>query len=437
MPEVPATDPLSLLEERARVKRRIGRAWDLYFTLVDHWLGWRHRDHGEALTRVLPPLEGDVPAPGSEPVVYCAADPVFLVKFAGLLAMSLAASSRSARLHIHVYGKPDETVSAMRELLEQRLGRHRLTMSFEAWDEARWHGYRRILYFQTVRCARVLQGAARTRLSFLAVDIDVLFLAPAERIAALCRGADLAARLRPEAREQGRRMRAAALYLGPTPQARAVLGRAVARMLLHLLHGPEDRLLDQRRFFAAMRQASGARIVGFPPEILSDDPETALLFTGRSRAKFHRMPAVALQRFPEGIALLAAGLPGAIGRISGLGRCAIAGRDRPGYLTYGPYIDLPSGHYTVTFSYAARGTGHAWDVAHAAGTLASGPGSFADTDGATGSLTVPLRLDRPLSAIEIRTHYGGEGQFTLWQMQLQKVGCDAARVGQQTGRSDA
>ena len=395
-----------------------GLMLDLSSALAHRLLRRRHRDYESTLFEALPPIMGELPGPGVEPVVFCAADPLDLTRFGGFLAASLAAGNRTARLHVHVYGELDGTVGALRRYMEERLGPDRLTLSFEAQDEGGWAGHRRILYFQTVRFARLLQLSERTGLAFLAVDIDVLFFAPLERLAALCEGADLAARFRPEAIARGRKIRAAALYLAPTPAGRALLRQAVSRMLLHLLHGPEDFYLDQRSLYAALRRGGGHGLARLPPEVLSDDLASALLYSGKGQRKLTSLPTAAMLRFGGEIEFLAAGLPGNVGRPDCLARSAVEGRDGPGYLTYGPYLDLPKGRYELTLTYRALGEGHVWDTAHATGMQVGVQGPLPDTHGAVRQVTVPLAALEPLLAFEIRIHYSGQGRLSLRVLRL-------------------
>src|SRR5690606_17617687 len=122
---------------------RIWARWklrDLRFFLVDRWLTARHRGDRARFLADLPLLQGDLPEAGAEPVIFCAADPHYFVSYVGWLADSIAAHSRTARLHVHLYAVPGETESAVAATLADSLGPGRLTVSFEAFDETRWRG---------------------------------------------------------------------------------------------------------------------------------------------------------------------------------------------------------------------------------------------------------------------------------------------------------
>jgi len=402
---------------------------DLRFFLVDRWLTARHRGDRARLFADLPPLQGELPEAGADPVIFCAADPHYFASYAGWLADSIAAHSRTARLHVHLYAVPGETESAVAATLAGSLGPGRLTVSFEAFDDARWRGgQRRTLYFQTVRFARLAEIAERTRGAFFAIDADLLFLAPPERLTAPCDGMDIAAKLQPWEASQGWKFRAGAIYLGATAAARDYLRKAAARMLLHLFRGPEIWLLDQRCLHAELRQArKGLRLAQLPAEALHDDPAVATLYSKGGAGKTTTLPSVAIRHLPAGANFLACALESRRGSVQGIARTASAEDRQQGYLTYGPYFDLPPGRYRVAITYSATGKGHGWNLASEAGERVLARGALADSGGEPRSVILPVRLAEKAVKLELRTRVGDTGRLTVWSIRLRPAAGPARR----------
>ena len=56
-------------------------------------------------------------------------------------------------------------------------------------------------------------------------------------------------------------------------------------------------------------------------------------------------------------------LPGQIGRIEGRSRIAEEGKDKEGFLTYGPYAHLEPGKYKIKLEYSASSAeSGSWDI---------------------------------------------------------------------------
>lgn len=264
-------------------------------SLADWWLSRAHPDYESYAATRLPALLGELPSAETGIVVFCAADPVYFDRFAGTLATSFAASSGSARLHVHLFGSP-KSVEVTAEAISRRLGPGRFTMTFEEADLSAFTRKERIRYFQTVRFARLLDLATRIRVSFLAVDIDALFLGPCEEVMRLLGDADIGLRMRP-GKDEGLRLHAGIVCLADTVGARTYLGRAVARMLLNLFHGPADYYLDQRSLYRAFKASPDITVMSLPPEAFSPESVERLMFFGKGPAKYNELPQLFSSRF--------------------------------------------------------------------------------------------------------------------------------------------
>jgi hypothetical protein len=105
-------------------------------------------------------------------------------------------------------------------------------------------------------------------------------------------------------------------------------------------------------------------------------------------------------------------------------RRAVMGHDKPGYLTFGPNIPLPSGSYEMTIHYGAEGAENpgTWDIL--AGTdIRVDKGQLASTNGETGIIqikfAVPTNLDN--QPYQFRTFFSGKGQLITKNVGLKLI----------------
>ena len=261
---------------------------------------WRFgvlRGDPSALHERLPGMEGALPSGQADIVVFCGADKGYANRFALPFAVSLAAASPSAAFHLHLFGEPDTEMQGLARRLGETLGASRFSMSHERCDVAGMTRRRRIMYFETVRFARLLEIAERIDVPLLAMDIDVLFLKTVGDLQALCAGSDLAITLRPREFNPAKKVRAAVVHFAATESARAFLRKAVARMLIGLFHGPEDEYPDQRALARTIDGFTGFKLKGLPESALSSESEDAIVFSGRGEVKEKILPAVFARRF--------------------------------------------------------------------------------------------------------------------------------------------
>lgn len=106
------------------------------------------------------------------------------------------------------------------------------------------------------------------------------------------------------------------------------------------------------------------------------------------------------------------------------GRLAPAVPDQAGYLSFGPYITLPSGRYHYTIEYSSlldssQAAGR-WDIVLSGGQeIASG--SMAGTAGTPGRIEGEFLSDGTKLPLEIRTFYPGKGDLQVSCIALKKI----------------
>ena len=115
-------------------------------------------------------------------------------------------------------------------------------------------------------------------------------------------------------------------------------------------------------------------------------------------------------------------LPGNVGRPEERVRVAEQGRDSEGFLSYGPYIDLPKGRYTVQVDYASTAGGSRWDFG-IFGNPGSPPVSLGGGEigvSSKGQIEYTFETDRDLQRVEVRTWFGGTGRLMIRSVQIRR-----------------
>jgi hypothetical protein len=127
------------------------------------------------------------------------------------------------------------------------------------------------------------------------------------------------------------------------------------------------------------------------------------------------------------LALNASQLPGLIGQQSGEYRIAKAGIDKPGFLTYGPYIRLGPGAYHLKIEYSANPVNAAdmgyWDIGRFNSpsknvTLKKGPLEAKEDGKVELNFTVP---GNGIEQFEIRSWFNGGGELTVKSVNIHKA----------------
>ena len=104
---------------------------------------------------------------------------------------------------------------------------------------------------------------------------------------------------------------------------------------------------------------------------------------------------------------------------------SVAPPDPAGYVTFGPYVSMPAGTYSVTLEYqgsvAPGESVGTFDVA----TLTGGPVTSMTLEGTAGewaTVMLPFDVADPLAVWEFRTNWAGFGRFTVSSITLTPTG---------------
>lgn len=107
-------------------------------------------------------------------------------------------------------------------------------------------------------------------------------------------------------------------------------------------------------------------------------------------------------------------LPGQTGVLSLESRIAQEGRDKPGFLTYGPYVRLTPGLYRIQFNYRSSSnvTG-GWDIVFQGASRLLTQGPFLKTEHGFVNSEIVVSLNKSLVPLEIRSLYSGRGVLAV------------------------
>ncbi len=130
------------------------------------------------------------------------------------------------------------------------------------------------------------------------------------------------------------------------------------------------------------------------------------------------------------IVWLAKDLPSDVGTIEGDFRVAKSGRNKPGFLSFGPYMPLKPGKYTyeIEYSQAMPGNGKeghyelAMHFASKPDKIQLGGSSFTGRSGDDQSIRGVFTVDRWNGFLELRTFFAGDGDFTIKKISLMAEG---------------
>lgn len=119
-------------------------------------------------------------------------------------------------------------------------------------------------------------------------------------------------------------------------------------------------------------------------------------------------------------------LPTQVGRVLNQGLIAQESVEKPGNLTYGPYVQLSAGKYEFDLRYQSTmaTTEHAgtWDVVIDNQTYLA-TGSIVGTDGLEGHIIKPFTVSKELSnkTLEIRNFYNGKGDLIIYHLKIEAI----------------
>jgi len=127
----------------------------------------------------------------------------------------------------------------------------------------------------------------------------------------------------------------------------------------------------------------------------------------------------------RGFDYLPKNLPSETGRVSGSRRFAIQGEDKPGFLTYGPYIKLANGTYKIQIKYQSNSEKNSWDMGrfndkrkYFNDNVIVASGALPNSHSKVTEYSIFVNIKDDISQLELRTLYGGEGNFIIHSMEI-------------------
>lgn len=192
----------------------------------------------------IPALRGDLPAAAQDDLVlFVSCDAGYWRLHAATLLASVAQNAPDAFVHVHVVN-PDEDCRRHLAIFGQVLGARRLSATFETVDLSGVAETYPLVYYSSIRFARLYQIAERRPTNYLCVDADCLVRAP---LAGLLRqaGSGDVALLRRFGRSLETSVAAGGLFARPTAGARVFLRDVAAGIFSVLTSGEAEWFLDQ------------------------------------------------------------------------------------------------------------------------------------------------------------------------------------------------
>jgi len=105
--------------------------------------------------------------------------------------------------------------------------------------------------------------------------------------------------------------------------------------------------------------------------------------------------------------------PGQIGRVESASRVANSNLDGPGFLAYGPYVNIPRGKYRAVISYEATENGNRWDAGRFNDLTKNVTVAGGNLPAGRGVVNFDFELEKPLDQFEIRIWFDGYGSIAL------------------------
>lgn len=91
------------------------------------------------------------------------------------------------------------------------------------------------------------------------------------------------------------------------------------------------------------------------------------------------------------------------------------------FLSYGPYIDLPKGRYTVQVDYASTAGGNRWDLGVLGVQIRHRFRLGGEVEvSSKGRIEYAFEINRDLQLFEVRTWFGGAGSLMIRSLQIRR-----------------
>ena len=216
-------------------------------------------------TELLPPLQGDLPAPDGRPIIFAAADPRYFHRFGERFLESALRTSHGARVHLHCFDPRPETGRA----LDRWAGREpeRITWSSESLPAHLAAEQSRVIYYQASRFVRIAQLVEQGH-AVLGLDIDCEVRQDLLAAIAGAGQADVGLYLRPHQLDPAKRVLAACFLATPTTGGRRFVRHTADLIARHLMLVEPSEKLDQIcLYWTYLRRDRGLRVWQVPKSL--------------------------------------------------------------------------------------------------------------------------------------------------------------------------
>lgn len=232
----------------------------------------------------LPPVRGQLPEQNGAPIVFTAADPIYLHKHAEGLTESLARVSDDLRLHIHIMQRQDDECDNAVRHLKRLMDASRLTVSCETCTPRKSHPSRQAQFYQVRRMQRLTGLLETVNSKLLAIDIDVMFSRSPATALKEWPDHDLTLQvnlgpLRPTP------LTCACMIIQPSALTQRVFRAATDEMLLHLNSSIFVDHLDERCLSRAIIKNGDIELVALPDNFCTSKYAGETIFDGEGRNK--------------------------------------------------------------------------------------------------------------------------------------------------------
>jgi hypothetical protein len=218
-------------------------------------------------TQLLPPLQGELPAPDGRPMIFAAADPRYFDWFAKRFVESAFRTSGGARLHLHCFEPRLETARALDRWAERHP--ERFTWTSEHLPSHLGVGRPRVIYYQASRFVRIAQLVEQGH-AVLGLDIDCEVRQDLLAATAGAAQADVGLYFRPHQFDPAKRVLAACFLATPTAAGQRFVRHTADMIARHLMLGEPSEKLDQICLYWTYLRRDRALRVWTVPKSLAD-----------------------------------------------------------------------------------------------------------------------------------------------------------------------